>query len=399
MPQVAPLKTNQSCRFPMEAWQVKPTVTEHQYKLFPKLPTDTKLYFWNDSPPRDQLRFFKLLQVPCGRCMQCRLNYAREWSARIMAEATLSERNCFLTLTYADEHLPENGQLVKRDFQLFMKKLRFHHNGHQAIYGLKSPNGKHPIRFYMCGEFGDLFGRPHYHAAIFNYKPYDLEYYKTNAQGDKLYISKQLTQLWGKGLVTLGDLTSQSADYVARYVTKKFKGSVEDKAEHYHRVNEETGEIYDLTPEYACMSRMPGIGIPYLKKWESDFFNGQIFVSKKDGTSIQRKMPRHFEDVLGRTHPQLVEDLKKKRILALAEMKRLHPEEFTEARLKVNDQILAMKTKLVQRVDQPNHNELLAQKWEQLLQRKVINDEFWSKRREVMAKNKQKQQIRDLGYG
>ena len=398
MPKVAPLKVNQSCRFPMDAWQVLPTITEHQYRLFPKLPQDTKLYFWNESPPRDQIRFFKKLQVPCNKCMQCRLNYAREWSARIMAEATLSERNCFITLTYDPEHLPENGQLVKRDYQLFMKKLRFHSNGYQAIHGLKSPNGKHPIRFYMCGEFGDLFGRPHYHAAVFNYKPYDLEYYKSNSQGDKLYTSKQLTKLWGKGLVTIGDLTSQSADYVARYVTKKFKGSAEDKAEHYHRVNEETGEIYDLTPEYACMSRMPGIGIPYLKKWQSDFFNGQISVVKKDGGILQRKMPRHFEDVLERTHPQIVESLKEKRLEALKEMKLNHPEEFTEARLKVNDQILALKTKSIKRVDEPNHNEKLAEKWKHLIERRIRQDEFKKTRIELMAKNKRKQQMKDLGY-
>jgi len=47
----------------------------------------------------------------------------------------------FLTLTYNNEHLPENETLVERHHKLFMKRYRKH---------LKNRK----IRFYHCGEYG-----------------------------------------------------------------------------------------------------------------------------------------------------------------------------------------------------------------------------------------------------
>lgn len=65
-----------------------------------------------------------IFQLPCGKCRGCRLEKSRQWALRIMHEASLYDDNCFVTLTYDDEHLPKDGSLVKKDFQLFMKKLR-----------------------------------------------------------------------------------------------------------------------------------------------------------------------------------------------------------------------------------------------------------------------------------
>ena len=377
MPQVKPLNPSLACRFPLVGWQELPDLPPSLYRIHKKtLFDDRQLHYFRDEPPKEVIEYFKRLEVPCGHCMQCRLNYAREWSARIMAESLLSDRNCFITLTYAPENLPKNGQLVKRDYQLFMKKLRLQASGHQSIYGLKSKNGKHPIRYYMCGEFGEQNFRPHYHACIFNYKPYDLKYSSTNKQGDTLYTSETLTKYWGLGQVWVGELTSQSADYVARYVTKKFKGDALDKAEHYRRIDEETGEIINLQPEYACMSRMPGIGVPFFEKWESDFHRGQISVKKKNGDIIFRKMPRHFERLLEKVKPDLVADLKQAREDALNKRKLEYPEEFTEERLQVHDQLFAISRKLIHRPDTPNHNERLGKKLQRLQDYKDKNDEI-----------------------
>lgn len=90
---------------------------------------------------------------PCGKCMPCRIARTRDWSIRLMMEEKTSTDTCFITLTYDDEHLPENGSLVKSDLQKFWKRLR------------KDCNSK--IRYYACGEYGDEKQRPHYHAIIF----------------------------------------------------------------------------------------------------------------------------------------------------------------------------------------------------------------------------------------
>lgn len=175
--------------------------------------------------------------LPCGNCMACRLNHARMWSIRIVHEASLYANNVFLTLTYDDEHLPENGTLVKRDLQLFMKRFR------KCV-------GK--VRYYACGEYGDKFGRPHYHLVVFGIglddpvfkdKKYDK---KSNGYHCKLAS-------WDKGLVHIGTVTVDSANYVAGYVVKKFKGK--GAKEHY----DELGVI----PEFVLMSRRPGIGADF----------------------------------------------------------------------------------------------------------------------------------------
>jgi len=95
------------------------------------------------------------LNLPCGKCIGCRLDRSRQWAIRCMHEASLYERNCFITLTYSDEFLPNDRSVNVRHFQLFMKKLR-------KRFG---PN----IRFYHCGEYGEKTSRPHYHALLFNF--------------------------------------------------------------------------------------------------------------------------------------------------------------------------------------------------------------------------------------
>ena len=94
------------------------------------------------------------LDLPCGQCVGCRLERSRQWAMRCLHEAKMHDRNCFVTLTYNNDNVPADRSLNYRDFQLFMKRLRFHFRGV-------------PIRFYMCGEYGEDFGRPHFHACLF----------------------------------------------------------------------------------------------------------------------------------------------------------------------------------------------------------------------------------------
>jgi len=212
--------------------------------------------------------------VSCKQCTGCRQEYSRQWALRNMHEASLWLNNIFITLTYDNEHLPEHGTLVKKDFQDFMKRLR----------KKKGANQHQPIRYYQCGEYGDKFGRPHYHAILFNTNFRDREI----IQGQKgLTQSETLSKLWGKGHSSIGDVTFQSAAYVAGYVQKKINGKKKDAInenglKHYEIITP-NGEIIEKQQEYSTMSRRPGIAGSWFAKHKDDVYpSDNIHINGKE---------------------------------------------------------------------------------------------------------------------
>ena len=130
--------------------------------------------------------------VPCGRCIACRIAHAHEWAARMVQEASCHEYNSFITLTYDDDCLPDDRGLRQEDFTLFLKLLRYH-------YGDKK------IKYYGCGEYGGMNGRPHYHIITFGFNPKDRDL---------------IDKVWKKGRTQCGTVTYESAKYCANYVLK-----------------------------------------------------------------------------------------------------------------------------------------------------------------------------------
>jgi hypothetical protein len=218
------------------------------------------------------------ITVPCGGCIGCRLDYSRNWAIRCMHEAEMHMENCFITLTYNKKSLPEGGTLKKTDFQKFMKRLR-------KKYG---PD----IRYFHCGEYGEKLGRPHYHALLFNFNFSDRYLWRVQ-NGNNIYRSESLEKLWPFGFCEIGSVTFESAAYVARYVVKKVKGQA--AKDHYQRINKETGEVIELTPEYVTMSRRPGIGRDWIDKYKNDVYPHD-FVVVNDGK--QWKPPRYYDQTL-----------------------------------------------------------------------------------------------------
>ncbi len=254
---------------------------------------------------------YEPIWLPCGQCIGCRLERSRQWAMRCMHEAQMYDRNCFVTLTYDDEHLPPNGSLNKRDFQLFMKRLR-------KRYG----SG---IRYYQCGEYGELLGRPHHHAILFNFDFPDKELWSVR-YGVRLYRSASLEQLWPYGYSTIGDVTFESAAYVARYCTKKITGKLAH--EHYK------GKL----PEYATMSRRPGIGRTWLEKYKDDVYNYDYVVVRN---GLKLRPPRYYDRIYDEIDPERMMAIKEKRGEAAKEnIKEKHwqrletKEELAERRLK-----------------------------------------------------------------
>jgi hypothetical protein len=234
------------------------------------------------------------ITLPCRQCIGCRIEHSRQWAIRMTHEQQMHPDNCFLTLTYNDEHLPSDGSINLRHIQNFLKRFRkkFVPKNPYPPYSdaRKKFQFKHGIRFFQCGEYGEQNSRPHYHVCVFNFDFPDKVLFK-HSNEFPIYSSEILSDLWGKGFCTIGELTFESAAYVARYVTKKITGPQSE--DHYFIFHPETGEINDILPEFATMSRNPGLGSTWFKKYQADIYpHDEVVIRGK------KMKPPKFYDLL-----------------------------------------------------------------------------------------------------
>ncbi len=253
--------------------------------------------------------------VSCGQCIGCRLEHSRQWAIRIMHEAQLHEDSSFITLTYSPENLPQGGSLVLRHFQDFMKRLR-------------SRLAPRKIRFFHCGEYGEDFNRPHYHACIFGFAFPDRVFFK-EVNEQRLFVSDFLADVWSHGFCTVGDVSFLSAGYVARYCLKKRNGSVAD--DHYWKVDELSGECVQVAREYSTMSRRPGIGSEWFARFGSDVFPCDEVVTR----GFPSKPPRFYDGLYEIKDPEGYERVKRARVVAA----RARAADATPERLAVREQV------------------------------------------------------------
>lgn len=246
--------------------------------------------------------------IPCAKCVGCNLDYSYSWMCRCVLEASLYDRNCFVTLTYNDKFLPNNRSLDHTIFQKFMHDLR-------REYG----SG---IRYFMCGEYGGKLGRPHYHSLLFNFDFADKVLFSVR-NGERLCRSDSLERLWPNGFSSVGTVSVKSASYVARYSLKKVRGK--DSVSHY--VDKRTGEV--LAPEYTRMSNRPGIGAKWFERFQTDVYPSDEVVLN----GVARKPPRFFDKCLEKVNPQLLDEIKAERMLNIPPF-----EEGTFERLRVREQ-------------------------------------------------------------
>jgi len=273
--------------------------------------SDGKTIAWSNKKHSPEYASF---QLPCSKCIECRLEYARQWAVRSVHEAMMHESNSFITLTYSDEHLPP--KLEYKHFQQFQWSLRdkiFKDTYNQSKSTLsytqfrkehKDELEKRRISIFVTGEYGDTYKRPHWHALIFNWRPQDVTYKYTSDRGDRVFSSTTLDNLWGKGITEIGDITFHSAGYCARYAAKKL-------------VHGHDGHQYE---PISKKSQRNAIGKRWLEKYHDDIFNyGKVILP--DGT--QSTIPRYYEKWLQKHHPQkwinYVTRLKAEKILKASE--------------------------------------------------------------------------------
>lgn len=220
------------------------------------------------------------IYVPCGQCVGCRLEYSRQWAMRCVHEFETAGRvGSFITLTYNPDNLPPDGKVHKEHVQKFFKRLR-----------KKFGSG---IRFFACGEYGHNFKRPHYHAIIFGLQFPDLIIH-TVKHGYQYYRSPILERLWPYGFSLVGNVTFESAAYVARYVFKKQKGD----------------DVDDSLQPFVLMSRMPGLGHDWYDKYKNQIYPND-FIVIRDG--ITCKPPQYYDSLLQQDNPDLYEQVKQAR--------------------------------------------------------------------------------------
>lgn len=227
---------------------------------------DGKTISWSQ---KNYSKEYATFQLPCGQCLQCRLEYARQWAVRCVHEAQMHPKNCFITLTYSDDKLP-GPKLQYSDFQKFMKRLRKIQND--------------PIGVFVTGEYGEKTKRPHWHALLFNWSPSDSTYFRSNERGDRIYKSASLDSIWGLGHCEIGSVTFESAGYCARYAAKKL-------------VHGSDG--HDFEP-VSKKSSKHAIGKKWLEKFWPDVFNcGHVVLANGQTCSI----PRYYEKWFKENHP------------------------------------------------------------------------------------------------
>lgn len=193
----------------------------------------------------------KEIDIACGKCYECQLQYSLNWANRCLLESSLYKNNVFITLTFATT----DGVLEKRPLQLFLKRLRKHFTGQK-------------IRYFACGEYGSKNQRPHYHLIIFNCDFVDK--YLFNPK-ERLYRSPTLEKLWPFGFSSIGEVNEKTCLYVSKYMQKIDS-------------NQKKG--------FITMSLKPGIGFDAIKKENQ---NAIIYINGEPSF-----MPRYYIDKLNR---------------------------------------------------------------------------------------------------
>jgi len=227
---------------------------------------DGKTISWS---PNKYSKEYAPFQLPCSKCIECRLEYARQWAIRCVHEASMHSENSFITLTYKELESPK---LNYKHFQDFMKRLRYNY-----------PDKK--IGVFVTGEYGEKTKRPHWHAIIFNWQPPDLQKKYTNDRGDQVYSSQTLDDLWSHGITETGSVTFESAGYCARYAAKKLVHGKDDE--------------HDFQP-ISKKSTHQAIGKKFLELYWQDIFNyGQVILPNGQ----QGPIPRYYQKWLQKNQP------------------------------------------------------------------------------------------------
>lgn len=266
--------------------------------------------------------------IRCGKCENCRMHDAAQWTTRCYLESQRYEKNLFITLTYGPKHIPKDGQLDTMAVPALMKRLRkfvYEHRWSSAlrkyvkrpleeIRGANArPSDKtNLIKYFHCGEYGAKRLRPHYHICLFNfdfedkipyaykngyfrYKSPTLDYLWTDREYKEYYPKiKDPVEHNRKGICDIGDMNQFTIAYTARYILKK-------------KNMDKRIKLRGLVPEFTSMSK--GIGEYHFNKYYKNFYHlGYIRIEGR-----KYPIPRYYDKKLEKTDPVLYKLVKEER--------------------------------------------------------------------------------------
>lgn len=221
---------------------------------------------------------------PCGQCLHCRINKARMWTYRIMMEAKAHTESIFVTLTYDNEHLPQDLSVNKAEFQKFMKKLRKYVSPVRFRYFAIGEYGDEPHRVSKHGEYVPGY-RPHYHLMIFGIGPdYRHAIEKAWSADGKLKCDPER--------LDIGTVTPESSRYITGYCVKKLNTKEAMQSDYTRKYFE---DIFGRQPEFMTCSRGNGVDL-------DERFQGGI------GMSSIRKLAQQFIET-NNFEPRIIRDL------------------------------------------------------------------------------------------
>lgn len=271
--------------------------------------TDADGVNWGSDPVK--------FDFSCGKCIGCLLDRSRDWATRISCESQFHDSNSFITLTYSDANLPENGSLDFEHLRYFFVHLRKYLYTTFGIY----------VRYFACGEYGTNYLRPHYHVCLHGFSFLHDRQPVSRSNGNILYNSATLAKLWPHGMSWIGDLTYESAAYTARYVLKKSFG-------YFANPDKYDGKV----PEAVRMSLKPGLANKFFDRYFSDIYPHD-FVVLLNGRKV--KPPRYFDKLLEKRDPTMYYDVKKARFKRALSRK----EDNTSSRLFVRHELQKLRLK------------------------------------------------------
>lgn len=291
----------------------------------------------------DPYRYLGNCSIPCRKCLDCRMRYAKEWAVRISLHTKdYPNNNWFLTLTYSDKFLPLNeAGIPTLDYShltLFLKKLRAAVNYVDGCKLKKGDPGYVTFKYFAAGEYGSRFRRPHFHLIMLGLPLKDAEPYKSNKLGQMTYISKIIDELWGFGFHTLGTVTYESSGYVARYCMKKAS-----KLDY---------EKLGIEPEKSRVSK--GLGKPYFEDhWEDIYKYGKVYFKTDKGLQSVNP-PQYYDRLMKKYDPVGLEFVKKYRSVwaknnldnRLTQLDRTYVEDLEVRRLYNHERVKSLKRNL-----------------------------------------------------
>lgn len=288
------------CTQPLIAWRKKfSSLTDRPEKYY----NDKKLKF---KQPPDWWNY-DIMHISCGTCEECLLNHANNWATRCYMESKLHKDNCFITLTYSNEHLPINNghmSLREKDVQDFLKRLR-EHIGYKIF------------SYFYCGEMGPRTHRPHYHLLIMGWKPNDLIQCGISKTDNPMYDSPTLAKIWGKGFVNIQEMNYKTACYTTRYCQKKAgikktKREYTGEFEKIEKIDERNGkkfiqnknflktsrfDNYGREKEFIRMSKKPALGLRYWEKYKDKIKRNMGIFVNINGSAVLKPIPRYFKKI------------------------------------------------------------------------------------------------------